>query len=423
MQTRIPCVQMRGGTSKGAYFHAADLPVDPALRDQVLLAVMGSPDKRQIDGIGGADSLTSKVAIVSPSTRSDADVDYLFGQVLVNEAKVDYGQNCGNILAGVGPFAVETGLVAGVDGVTRVAIHMVNTGQIAVASVPTPGGQVRYDGGQAIDGVPGTAAPIPIEFRDTAGSSCGALLPTGQVVDVINGIQVTCIDNGMPMLLMRAADLGLEGTESAQVLDADADLKARIEAIRLVAGPLMNLGDVASRTVPKMCLVSSPVNGGAINTRCFIPHKCHTSIGVLAAVSVATAVALPGSVASTEGQMPDVLPATRQSGPSVSGDDRGSPLRPEQQVEQSGSDPGLFIGVAVLDIEHPTGHLSVELQLERAGDKVAVVSAALIRTARWLFDGHVHIPARIWSGSDLRSVTGLDPCSVTSSGPCPGAGH
>ena len=375
MQTRIPCVQIRGGTSKGAYFHAADLPLDPALRDQVLLAVMGSPDKRQIDGIGGADSLTSKVAIVSPSTRSDADVDYLFGQVLINEARVDYGQNCGNILAGVGPFAVETGLVAAVDGVTRVAIHMVNTGQIAVASVPTPGGQVRYDGAQAIDGVPGTAAPIPIEFRDTAGSSCGALLPTGQVVDVINGIQVTCIDNGMPMVLMRAADLGLEGTESPQALDADADLKARIEAIRLKVGPLMNLGDVTTRTVPKMCLVSSPVNGGAINTRCFIPHKCHTSIGVLAAVSVATAVALPGSVASTEGQMP----------PAQSG--------------QAGSGPGCFTGVAVLDIEHPTGHLSVELQLEHTGDQVSVTSAALIRTARWLFDGRVHIPTRVWSGA------------------------
>ena len=379
MQTRIPCVQMRGGTSKGAYFHAADLPADPALRDRVLLAVMGSPDKRQIDGIGGADSLTSKVAIVSPSTRPDADVDYLFGQVLVTESRVDYGQNCGNILAGVGPFAIETGLVAAVDGVTRVVIHMVNTGQIAVASVSTPGGQVRYDGAQAIDGVPGTAAAIPIEFRDTAGSSCGALLPTGQVLDVINGIQVTCIDNGMPMVLMRAADLGLDGTEPPAALDADADLKARIEAIRLVAGPLMNLGDVASRTVPKMCLVSPPVNGGAINTRCFIPHKCHASIGVLAAVSVATAVALPGSVASGASQVSAV------------------------QSEQSGSDPGFFTGFVVLDIEHPTGHLSVELQLERAGSQVSVASAALIRTARWLFDGRVHIPVRVWSG--------LGPCS------------
>lgn len=361
MQTRIPCVQMRGGTSKGAYFLAADLPVDPALRDQVLLSVMGSPDKRQIDGIGGADSLTSKVAIIGPSSRSDADVDYLFAQVLVDEARVDYGQNCGNILAGVGPYAIETGLVAVVPGITKVAIHMVNTGQIAVASVPTPQGHVQYDGDQAIDGVPGTAAAIPIEFRDTAGSSCGTLLPTGHAVDVVDGIEITCIDNGMPMVLMRAVDLGCSGAETPQALDDNIELKQRIEAIRLKVGPLMNLGDVTARTVPKMCLVSPPTQGGAISTRCFIPHKCHASIGVLAAVSVATAVALPGSVAHSVGQMP------------------------------TGHHP-------VLDIEHPGGQLSVELGLEGSGAQVEVASAALIRTARWLFDGHVHIPFRVWPG-------------------------
>lgn len=361
MQTRIPCVQMRGGTSKGAYFLATDLPADTALRDRVLLAVMGSPDARQIDGIGGADPLTSKVAILGPASRPDADIDYLFAQVVVNEARVDTGQNCGNILAGVGPYAIETGMVKAVHGVTRVAIHMVNTGQIAVASVPTPNGVVQYDGDQAIDGVPGTAAPIPIEFRDTAGSTCGALLPTGNVSDIIDGIQVTCIDNGMPMVLLRASDLGRTGRESRADLDADAQLKQRIEAIRLKAGPMMNLGDVAQRTVPKMCLVSEPAQGGAINTRCFIPHRCHASIGVLAAVSVATAVALPGSVCQGVGQMP------------------------------SGSSPRL-------DIEHPTGHLSVELTLQGEGNQVSVASAALIRTARWLFDGRVHIPSRIWPG-------------------------
>tara|TARA_R100000306_G_C4382245_1_gene146174 strand:+ start:15038 stop:16144 length:1107 start_codon:yes stop_codon:yes gene_type:complete len=361
MQTRIPCVQMRGGTSKGAYFHAADLPVDAALRDAVLLAVMGSPDPRQIDGIGGADSLTSKVAIVTSSTRADADVDYLFGQVVVDEARVDYGQNCGNILAGVGPFAIETGLVAARNDVTPVAIHMVNTGQIAVAKVATPGGRVMYEGSQQIDGVPGTAASIPIAFRDTAGSTCGALFPTGRTLDDIDGVSLTCIDNGMPMVLLRAHDFGCTGNETREDLDANTELKARIEAIRLKVGPMMNLGDVSERTVPKMCLVSPSLKGGAINTRCFIPHRCHASIGVLAAVSVATAVAIPGTVCNGVGVVPE-----------------GDHLQ--------------------LEIEHPTGHMGVEILLERINGQINVAQAALIRTARWLFDGNVSVPRRVWTG-------------------------
>lgn len=359
MQIRIPCVQMRGGTSKGAYFLASDLPADKAVRDQVLLAVMGSPDSRQIDGLGGADSLTSKVAIISAATRPDADVDYLFAQVVVNEARVDYGQNCGNMLAGVGPYAIETGMIAPTGDITKVAIHMVNTGQIAVASVSTPGGHVQFDGDQHIDGVPGTAAAIPLEFRDTAGSSCGALLPTGHAQDVVNGVAVTCIDNGMPVVLMRAADLGRTGYETREEMDADDELKKRIEAIRLIVGPMMNLGDVASRTVPKMCLISPPQHGGAVNTRCFIPHRCHAAIGVLASVSVATAVAVPGSV--SEGVA--VLP------------------------------PG---DTPTLGIEHPTGELSVQINFDRSSGTAQVRSAALIRTARWLFDGNVHIPQRVW---------------------------
>ncbi len=360
MQTRIPCVQMRGGTSKGAYFLASDLPADPALRDSVLLAVMGSPDSRQIDGIGGADSLTSKVAIVSPPTRDDADVDYLFAQVLVDEARVDYGQNCGNMLAGVGPFAIELSLVPVQGEATRVAIHMVNTGQVAIATVSTPGGWVEYDGDQRIDGVPGTAAAIPLEFKDTAGSSCGALLPTGNVRDVIGGIEATLIDNGMPTVVLRARDLGCTGYESREQLDADEALKARIEAIRLAAGPMMNLGDVAQRTVPKMCLVSPPREGGALNTRSFIPHVCHASIGVLGAVSAASAAVLPGSVCEGVAQLPP------------------------------GDSP-------VLGIEHPSGELSTQMHLRREADAVTITSAALIRTARWLFDGHVHVPTRVWN--------------------------
>ncbi|MDX3896175.1 4-oxalomesaconate tautomerase [Pusillimonas sp.] len=365
MQTRIPCVQMRGGTSKGAYFLASDLPADPGLRDRVLLAVMGSPDSRQIDGIGGADSLTSKVAIVSPATRGDADVDYLFAQVLIDEARVDYGQNCGNMLAGVGPFAIELGLVPAQGETTRVSIHMVNTGQVAIATVSTPDGRVEYGGDQRIDGVPGTAAAIPLEFKDTAGSSCGALLPTGNVRDLIDGVEATLIDNGMPTVVLRAQDLGRTGYESREELDADEELKARIEGIRLAAGPMMKLGDVARRTVPKMCLVSPPRQGGALNTRSFIPHVCHASIGVLGAVSAASAAVLTGSVCDGVAQLPP------------------------------GDSP-------VLGIEHPSGELSTQMHLRREGDAVTITSAALIRTARWLFDGHVHIPGRIWNKAGRR---------------------
>jgi len=350
---------MRGGTSKGAYFLASDLPTDPALRDTVLLAVMGSPDARQIDGIGGADSLTSKVAIVRPSKRDDADVDYLFAQVVVSEPRVDYGQNCGNILAGVGPFAIERGLVAVRGSETPVRIFMENTGQIAVAHVPTPDGQVRYDGDTRIDGVPGGAAPLVIEFEDVAGSSCGALLPTGNARDTFDAIEVTCIDNGMPVILLRAEDFEISGYETPDALDDNAELKARLESIRLQAGPLMNLGDVSQRTVPKMCLVAAPRKGGALSTRTFIPHRCHVSIGVFGAVSAASACLVNGSIATD-------LAKTGE----------GSLLR--------------------LSVEHPTGEFTVELRLQEG----QLAGCGLVRTARLLFDGFVCIPGAIWSGSD-----------------------
>ena len=294
----IPCLWMRGGTSKGAYFLEADLPKDAAARDALLLRVMGSPDARQIDGIGGADPLTSKVAVLAPPTRPDADVDFLFLQVFVDQALVSDAQGCGNILAGVGPAAIERGLVAARDGVTPVRIHMRNTGEVAVAEVQTPGGRVSYRGAAAIDGVPGTHAPVPLMFQNIEGSMCGALLPTGQVVDVIEGVACCLIDNGMPIVVMRAAEFGLTGQESREALDADAGLKARLEAIRLIAGPMMGLGDVTDSSVPKMTLVSAPQAGGAIATRSFIPHRCHASIGVFAAVSVATACTLDGSPAA-----------------------------------------------------------------------------------------------------------------------------
>jgi 4-oxalomesaconate tautomerase len=347
--TGVPCLWMRGGTSKGGYFLADDLPADTAARDAFLLRVMGSPDPRQIDGMGGADPLTSKVAVIRKSARAGVDVDYLFLQVFVDRPIVSDAQNCGNILAGVGPFAIERGLVAAQDGETPVRIFMENTGQVAVATVATPGGPVTYAGEARIDGVPGTSAAIPIEFEDTAGSSCGALLPTGNAVDVIDGIELTMIDNGMPCVVMRASDMGISGEESPKELEADAALRAKLEAIRLKAGPLMNLGDVEKSSVPKMTMVSAPRNGGAIATRTFIPHSCHSSIGVLGAVSVATACLLPGSPAAELAQAGE---GTRRS----------------------------------LSIEHPTGEMTVVAALDAQG---SVKSAAILRTARKLFDGVV----------------------------------
>ncbi|MCS4232906.1 4-oxalomesaconate tautomerase [Stenotrophomonas sp. BIGb0135] len=347
MSKGVRAMWMRGGTSKGGFFLASELPVDVAARDAYLLRAYGSPDARQIDGMGGADPLTSKVAVVSPSASDDADVDYLFLQVFVDQALVSDAQNCGNMLAGVGPFAIERGLVAASSGQTDVRIFMANTGKIARATVQTPDGRVRYEGRARIDGVPGTAAPIPLTFEDTAGSSCGALLPSGRAVDLIDGIETTLIDNGMPCVVLRAADLGISGYEDRQTLDADEALKARLEAIRLQAGPMMNLGDVSAQSVPKMMLIAAPRDGGAICVRSFIPHRCHASIGVLGAVSVATACLLPGSPAHAVA----VLPAgTRQT----------------------------------LAVEHPSGSTGCVLDLDEAGQ---VTRAAVLRTARKLFDG------------------------------------
>ena len=266
MSDGVRCMWMRGGTSKGGYFLASDLPADTAERDAFLLRVMGSPDQRQIDGMGGSDPLSSKVAVVKRSERDGADVDYLFLQVFVDQPIVTDAQNCGNILAGVGPFAIERGLVAAQDGETEVRIFMENTGQIASARVSTPGGKVSYEGDARIDGVPGSSAAVPITFEDTAGSSCGALLPTGNAVDVIDGVEMTLIDNGMPVVVMRAEDMGITGTESRESLEANEELRAKLESIRLQAGPLMNLGDVKEKSVPKMTMVSRATDGGENTT-------------------------------------------------------------------------------------------------------------------------------------------------------------
>lgn len=350
-QRSVRASLMRGGTSKGLVIRGGELPSDAAERDALLLALMGSPDPREIDGLGGGHPLTSKVAVVTPSSRDEADVDYLFLQVWPDRPEVSDSQNCGNMLAAVAPFAIDEGLVTAGDPTTDVRIWMVNTQTLAVATVQTPGGLVEYAGDARIDGVPGTHAPVATAFADIAGSSCGSLLPTGNVVDVIDGVRVTCIDNGMPVVCLLASDIGLTGDETPAQIEADADVRARIEAIRLAAGPLMELGDVSNTTVPKMSLLSPPVHGGAVSTRTLIPHRVHEAIGVLGAVSVATACLLPGSVAAEVAKV------------------------------------DVHHGLTDVEVEHPTGFFTVTLDLDASTDPVTVRSAALLRTARLLMRG------------------------------------
>lgn len=350
MSDGIACTWMRGGTSKGGFFLAEDLPNDANERDELLLRIMGSPDSRQIDGMGGADPLTSKVAVVSKSTRANIDIDYLFLQVFVDEARVSDAQGCGNMLAGVGGFAIERGLVKALNNTTPVSIYMHNTDNVAVAHINTPEGTVDYTGDATIDGVPGSAAAIPLSFTDIAGASCGALLPTGNAQDIIDGIPTTLIDNGMPTVLLRASDFGISGYESREMLDANEQLKARLEAIRLQVGPLMNLGDVSDKSVPKMTLLAPAKNAGVVMTRTFIPHRCHATIGVFCAVSVATGCLLEGSVAH-----PIATP--------TSGKNR------------------------VLSVEHPLGATPAIVELD---DQDNLVSAGMLRTARKLFEGTVY---------------------------------
>ena len=362
-QTAIPCVFMRGGTSKGPYFLADDLPVEADLRDRVLLAVMGSPDKRQIDGLGGADSLTSKVAIVSKSSRPDADVDYLFAQVKIDRAFVDTAPNCGNMISGVGPFAIERGLVPAEDGETVVRIYNVNTAAVVHAAIRTPGRRVQYDGDVAIDGVPGTGAPISLNFLDAVGSKTGKLLPTGRVRDEIEGITVSCVDLAMPMVIAKASDFGVTGYETKAELDANKPLLKRMEEIRLVAGQLMGMGDVTGQVVPKFCLVAPPRHGNAVTSRYFVPEDCHSAHAVTGGLCLAAACVLPGSV--TEG-IAVLAPGPRR----------------------------------MIVIEHPSGTLATEFELEGTADNPVIRRAAFVRTARKIMEGSVYVPGSVWSGHE-----------------------
>jgi len=369
-QTAVPCLLMRGGTSKGPFFRAADLPADVATRDRVLLSILGSPDRRQIDGLGGAHPLTSKVGIVAPSSRPGVDLDFLFAQLQPESDTVDTTPNCGNMLAAVVPFALETGMVTAKGETSTFRVLTLNTDMASDITVETPGGLVAYDGDARIDGAPGTAAPITIDFLDTAGSVCSGLLPTGRVKDHITvegegfapfDLDVTCIDNGMPLVIFRASDLGRTGYESVVEMNADTELKTKIEALRLAISRDMGLGDVSKKNYPKMTLIAAPRDGGAITTRSFIPHVCHDAIGVLAAVTVATACVLPGSVCDGVARLPE--------GPAPT-----------------------------VSVEHPTGEFSVSLETDPQ-EPTRVTRAGLLRTARLLMRGEAMVPRRIWDGA------------------------
>jgi hypothetical protein len=353
---------MRGGTSRGPFFHLADLPADTVTRDAVLLSVMGSPHEIQVDGIGGAQSVTSKVAMISKSARPDADVDYLFAQVEINEQRVDTKPNCGNMLVAVGPFAIDQGLVPARDGETPVRIFNVNTQSLIEAIVKTPGGEVTYEGTAAIDGVPGTAAPVGINFKSAIGAVTGKLLPSGKPLDVIDGVEVSCVDVAMPTLLMRAADFGKTGYESATELDADKDLFTRMEAIRIKAGVLMGMGDISKAVVPKIALLAPAINGGALCVRYFVPYACHKALAVTGTVCLASATAIPGTLAER----------------------MASRVRAPQ---------------GIIELEHPSGKIAIDLDADFTNGRQELRRAALIRTARRIFEGTVNVPRVVWAGT------------------------
>ena len=353
----IPYMQIRGGSSKGIYFLKNDLPADTKLRDEIILSIVGG-DSRQIDGLGGANPLTSKVAIISKSNDAHADIDFLFAQVVVGENRVDTSPNCGNILAGVGIFAIKNGLIETTAEETSVVVNMLNSNNICELIMKTPNGELQVDGDAKIDGVPGTSSPIVCNYKDVEGSVCGSLFPTGNKKDLINGVNVTCIDNGMPVVLMDAKELGITGYESCEELSTNDELRKKIESIRLEVGPLMNLGDVTSRVVPKMSIVSPALNGGSINTRTFIPHNCHAAIGVLGAVSVASACLYDECVTNGISDVEDGL-------------------------------------IRKISVEHPSGEFSVELTCEEFDGELTIKKAGLLRTARLISKGEAFTHPRI----------------------------
>lgn len=352
MSQTLSCMIMRGGTSRGPYLQIADLPQDREACADVLLKVMGSGHELQLDGIGGGNSLTSKVAMVGPATHPEADVDYLFAQVGIVEKKVDFSPNCGNMLSGVAPFAIETGMFPASQGKTTVRIHNLNTGKIIHSTVLTPNGQVQYDGDTIISGTNSPGAPIELTFLDVEGAKTGKLLPTCQLTDVIDSIEVTCLDAATPVVLINAKDLNKTGSETPSELDNDIEFMARLENIRLQAGQLMGMGDVSNSVIPKPILVSPALHGGTITARYFVPHKCHKALAVTGSIAIVTACCTPGTVASKI----------------VEGQDTES----------------YFV------LEHPSG--TIELSAKRKqGDQDALESVSLIRTAKKIMSGNIYL--------------------------------
>lgn len=359
-QTAIPYIHMRGGTSKGPYFRREDLPEDLDTLSEVLIAAVGSGHALNIDGIGGGAAVTTKVAMLSESMDDWADVDYFFAQVSVEDRLVDYKPTCGNILSGVGPAAIEMGLVTPTEDVTEIRIRAVNTGAQVVAKVQTPGGKLAYDGPAEIAGVPGQSAPIQLAFMGVVGSSTGAFLPTGNLRDTFDGIEVTCMDVAMPVAIARAKDFGLTGYESAEELDANADFFARMEAIRIAAGEKMGMGNVTKSVTPKFGLLAPARDGGSIAVRYFMPWKTHPTMAVTGAQCLASCALTPGSVSD------------------------GLLARPNQNP-------------AELVLEHASGTIDVLVDFSN-DNGFSLNSAGLVRTARKLADGNVYVPAHIWPG-------------------------
>ncbi len=362
MQTAIPFLFMRGGTSRGPYFRRKDLPTDREVLAEVLIAAIGAGHPLNIDGIGGGVAVTTKVAMLSPSEHRRADVDYFFAQVAVSEHLVDFKPTCGNILSAVGPAAIEMGLVEPKAPETIVRIHAVNTGAMIEAVVQTPDGKPRYDGDVEIAGVPGTAAPITLNFMDVVGSSTGSLLPTGHARQEIGGIEVSCMDVAMPIVIAKATDLGLSGYETAAELDADKDLFTRIEAIRIEAGRRMGMGDVTKSVTPKFAVLAPPRDNGALSARYFMPWNCHPSMAVTGAQCLSACALAPGTVAEGLGIKPDGNPTT-------------------------------------VVIEHPSGSIDVTVDIDPDADSFTLRSAGLIRTARLLARGDIMVPGHIWDGT------------------------
>lgn len=352
-QKSIKYMQIRGGSSKGIYFLKDDLPQNENERNEVILDIVGR-DARQIDGLGGAHPLTSKVGIISKSQKPGVDIDYLFVQVVVGENRVDTAPNCGNILSGVGVFAIEQGLIKANENETKIVVNMLNSDSLCELVLQTPNKELIYTGLTKIDGVPGTSSAIICNYLDTKGAICGELFPTKNQIDEVDGVKITCIDNGMPVVLLDAKDFGISGYESCKELEANVKLKEKVESIRLKAGKMMNLGDVSKKVIPKMTLISPATNGGFINTRTFIPHNCHTAIGVLGAVSVATACLFENSVVSKVINLKNGVPKE-------------------------------------IVVEHPSGNFVVNLESEKVGNEIELKSAGIIRTARLLSRGLAYI--------------------------------